>query len=237
MLTLFLQVYVPTTYTGPSDQIDLGTLYVAYIPSSQVDALEAMIKAKQSKFYTGLGVPAAQQLAATVMSGWQIVGEVGLGGDDGSTSTSTSSGGGSGNGSDALSGGSDAVRRDAIVGVVSSLGAIAVLVLVVLVVHSVKRKREMAHRRLTDRGSDSSGGSGGLQQEGVQEGGREFDRDSVGGQRRRSFYFAEDSLRGWEAERELNEFGEGTTTMTQRRTVILPGSISAPILRESSMNW
>ena len=32
---------------------------------------------------------------------------------------------------------------------------------------------------------------------GVPEPGHEFDRDSVGGQRRRSFYYAEDSLRGY----------------------------------------
>jgi len=82
----------------------------------------------------------------------------------------------------------------------------------------------------------------------VQSGGREFDRDSVGAPRRRSFYFAEDSLRGWEAEREhereFNEFGSSagpspTGGMSQRKVgpVVVPGSISAPILRESSMNW
>jgi hypothetical protein len=241
--TLFLQVYIPTTYTSPADQLDLGTLWIGYIPTDQVDTLEAMIKAKQSKFYKGVPIEAAKQLAARVRSGWGIRGAVGVG-DPGSSSGGGGSSGGSGSNSGADQ---QKARRDAIVGVVSSLGAIAVLVLVVLIVHSVKRRRELAHRRLADRSSSvgSSGSSGedvGGDAPGVS-GGRDFDRDSVGAPRRRSFYFAEDSLRGWEAEqdrdRDLNEVGGRSPTMSQRRVgpVVVPGSISAPILRESSMNW
>jgi hypothetical protein len=238
--TLFLQVYIPTTYTSPSDQLDLGTLWVAYIPTDQVDPLAAMIKAKQSKFYSSVSITAAKQLAARVMPGWGIRGTVSLNGDG-----SSSGGGGatvvSGTGAAADAG--QNARRDAIIGVVSSLGAIALLVLVVLIVHSVKRRRDMAHRRLLDQAS-----VGGSSSSGEDVGGREFDRDSVGMPRRRSFYFAEDSLRGYEAERdrEATELGlqaggsqGGRPGMTQRKVgpIVVPGSISAPILRESSMNW
>ena len=235
--TLFLQVFVPMSYTSPADQLDLGTIFYGYIPSDKVDTLEAMIKAKQSKFYLGVSNPAAQQLAARVRSGWGVRGGPG---DD--TSSSGGSSGGNGSGTAANQ---QKARRDAIVGVVSSLGAIAVLVLIVLIVHSVKRKRELAHRRLADRASSLGSGEdvGGA----AVSGGREFDRDSVGAPRRRSFYFAEDSLRGWEAERdpdrELNELGGRSPSsgggISQRRVgpIVVPGSISAPILRESSMNW
>jgi len=206
-----------------------------------------MIKAKQSKFYTAVPNEAARQLAQRVRTGWPLRGGVNL--PDGSSSSGGSSGGPSsgGNGGSGGSSNQQKARKDAIVGVVSSLGAIALLVLVVLIVHSVKRRRELAHRRLADQ--SSSVGSSGSDHHGpqaVQSGGREFDRDSVGAPRRRSFYFAEDSLRGWEAEREpereFNEFGGSGTSpvagMSQRKVgpVVLPGSISAPILRESSMN-
>jgi len=224
-------------------------MWLGFIPSDQVDALAAQIKAKQSKFYKGVANPAAQDLAQRVNSGFPLT-----------SVANPTSGSGSGSGSVSGTGASDQVRRDAIIGVVSSLGAIAIIVLVVLLYHSMKRRKQLAHRRLSDPpGTESpSGGAPGRTAEvGVRPEGREFDRDSVGGSRRRSFYFAEDSLRGYEAEQEREREreaawrastlasssvsgGAGPSTaavLTNRRTVIAPGAISAPILRESSMNW
>ena len=103
----------------------------------------------------------------------------------------------------------------------------------------------MAHRRLSDppNAADLAGYRGE---------GREFDQDSIGGQRRRSYYFAEDSLRGYQGQEEsysylqhqqpqqqqygATAYGGGQQQMSQRRGMP-QGGISAPILRESSMNW
>ena len=232
-------------------------MWLGFIPSDQVDALAAQIKAKQSKFYKGVPIAAAQDLAQRVNSGFPLRSVA-------DPTVGSGSGSGSGPGTTGASAGDEAaqVRRDAIIGVVSSLGAIAIIVLVALVYHSMKRKKELAHRRLSDPPGGavpSSGGAAGRVAEvGVRPDGREFDRDSVGGSRRRSFYFAEDSLRGFaaeqEREREREEAWRASTLasssvsgggagpsaaaiLTNRRTVIAPGAISAPILRESSMNW
>lgn len=91
-------------------------------------------------------------------------------------------------------------RQDAIIGVVSALGGIALLVLLFLLWRSYKRRQELAHRRLSEPVQD--GGLGGADIIGARPDGRDFDQDSVGGQRRRSFYFAEDSLRGFGGERQ-----------------------------------
>jgi len=106
------------------------------------------------------------------------------------------------------------------------------LVLAFLVYRSIKRKREMAHRRLSD---PAAGG----EIVGARPEGREFDQDSVGGARRRSFYYAEDSLRGFQgAGQEDVQYDSRANVpgMSQRRNIV-PAAISAPILRESSMNW
>jgi hypothetical protein len=248
--TWVLQVYVPTTYTSPADQINLGTMWLGYIPSDLVDTLASLIKAKQSKFYTGVPIPAAQDLAERVNSGFSLRSVANPNTDGG--------GSGSGHGGTTSGGGSkgNAARQDAIIGVVSAFGAIALLVLVFLVYHSIKRKKELAHRRLSDRasGADVQVGGGG-RAVGVRPEGREFDEDSVGGARRRSFYYAEDSLRGYQGEikeeqmvqaqqegvggvatRMRTSSPQSAATISQRKAVV-PAAISAPILRESSMNW
>jgi hypothetical protein len=88
--------------------------------------------------------------------------------------------------------------------------------------------------------------------------GRDFDQDSVGGPRRRSFYFAEDSLRGQShtAEQSTVPTAQAQTqyvvqpgsevqynpraspeNIRERRAPVVPGAISAPILTQSSLNW
>ena len=241
--TYALQVYIPTTYRSPSDATDLGTMWLGYVPSDMVDELASLIKAKNSRFYTAAPNQVARALAQHVNSGFSLrsVPDPNAGGSPG--------GGGGGSQSGATSDGSKS-RQDAIIGVVSALGAIAVIVLVFLVYRSLKRRQEMAHRRLSD--PPTAADLAGYRQQG-----HDFDQDSIGGQRRRSFYFAEDSLRGTQAQDESYSYlqhqqqpyqgggygatayggGNGQQQMSQRRGVPQGGVISAPILRESSMNW
>lgn len=208
-------------------------MWLGYIPSDLVDTLAVQIKARQSTFYTGVQDPVAQALATRVNSGFSLKSVA-----DPNTSGSNNNGATAGNSSTGGSSSSKS-RQDAIIGVVSALGAIAVLVLAFLIYRSLKRRKELAHHRLSDPPA-------GFQVDGARPDGREFDQDSVGGQRRRSFYFAEDSLRGYQgqgssgAERiDDGQYDARTSPsggMAQRRNV-MPTAISAPILRESSMNW
>jgi len=222
VMTYALQVYVPSTYTGTSDESVLGTVWLAYIPTNTVDDLAAQIKVLQSKFYNGVPNPVARDLAHHVVPAFSIL-SVPAG-------SAAAAGGNSGSTSGGISNSGSNVKQDAVIGVVSALGVIAVLVLAFLAYRSVVRKREMAHRRLSDPPQDGAG---------LAPQGRDFDQDSVGGARRRSFYWAEDSLREVQAERGPDESagspGQGPSGMVRRN--VSPGAISAPILRESSMNW
>jgi hypothetical protein len=207
ILTWALQVYIPTSYQTPADAAELGTLWLGYVPSSLVTTLSQEILAKQSSFYTGESNLVALALASHVNSGFSII-----------SVSDPNSGSTKGTSDDGKS------RRDVIIGVVTSLGAIALLVLVFLTYRVMKNRRELAHRRLSD---PPDIGSAGVRPEG-----QDFDQDSVGGARRRSFYYAEDSLRGFEASEQV----AGPSVMTQRRAII-PAIISAPVLQESSLNW
>jgi hypothetical protein len=220
--TYGLQVYVPATYQSDADAAQLGTMYLGYVPSDLVDTLAAQMKAKSSAFYTGSqGV--ALQLALHVDPAFSLNAVP----DPNPTSDGNKGAGKSGSIASAKA------RQDAIIGVVSALGGIALIILAFLVYRSWKRRQELAHRRL----SDPPGAAGYI---GERPDGREFDQDSVGGQRRRSFYFAEDSLQGFQSSRqEEGAFDHYTTPasgMVQRRNLV-PTTISAPILRGSTMNW
>ena len=189
-------------------------MWLGYVPSNVVITLSQEILAKQSKFYTGETDAVAQALASHVNAGFSIL--------------SVSDPNGGTNGNNSSSGDDDKVRQDAIIGVVSSLGAIALLALVFLAYRMMKRRRELAHRRLSDPPDMNSAG--------VRPEGQDFDQDSVGGARRRSFYYAEDSLRGFQGERQ-DELAQPPSSMTQRRP-IHPGTlISEPILQTSTLNW
>lgn len=125
---------------------------------------------------------------------------------------------------------SNNTRLDAIIGVCSALGGIALCILGFLVYRNYKQKQELAHRRLSD-----------PIVEGLPAPGQQFDRDSLGGQRRRSFYFAEDSLRGYaQAAPSEDVYDQQVSSaaggMRERRTIV-PGTISHPILRDNTLNW
>ncbi|KIY53679.1 hypothetical protein FISHEDRAFT_32837 [Fistulina hepatica ATCC 64428] len=195
-------------------------MYLMYIPEDMVDDLASQLKVKTSAFYTGTDETVAQQLAQQVDSGFDILSvsdpNTGSSSSDSSTPSSDSS--------------ASETRENAIIGVVSALGGLAVIVLGFLIYRALARRRELAHRRLSDQAEATVG---------ARPEGREFDEDSVGGQRRRSFYYAEDSLRGFESY--VAQGGQVSfdpnTQVAQRRRPIMPAAISAPILRESSMNW
>jgi len=108
------------------------------------------------------------------------------------------------------------------------------------IVKKVKKNKEKAHRRMSDdRGFRGSVGDGA---------GPGYDRAALRSptemeeERRRSFFFAEDSLRGYGGGRT----GPGSdddhsytrhTPAVHRRVPVNASAISAPILRESSLNW
>lgn len=203
--------------------------------------LAAQVKAMYSPFYTAVQDPIAKALASHVVSGFSVLSV------PADKNTGTNGGSGSSGSADSVSGAASdngKQRQDAIIGVVSALGAIALLVLAFLVYRSIQRKKELAHRRLSDPIEDYA--------HQIPPAGRDFDQDSIGGQRRRSFYFAEDSLSFNQQQQEAQQFGghaggyngdyvevsRSSPTpgnMVQRRVV--PNTISAPILQGSSMNW
>ena len=159
-------------------------------------------------------------------------------------------------------------RRNAIIGVCAAFGVILVGVVIWWAYKSFKRQQEKAHRRLTynsenmhQSGGYGSTGMGGYTagpvarsfSDGAQSpppGANPFEgRGSmeVNDERRRSFFYAEDSLRGFSVARgeedqggTYNQIIRGQTLQPggqQRRAPIQVGAISAPILRESSLNW
>lgn len=218
-----LQVYIPSEYRTAADVGMLRTMYWCYIPSDLVSTLASQLKAKSSAFYTGASDGTARQLAALVDASYGVTqvtsnnnGNSGSGLGDDSSGVGTSS----------SSGKADKSRQDAIIGVVSGLGGITLVVLVLLVFRSLKRRAALAHRRL----SDPPHGNAYM---GERPDGQDFDRDSVGGQRRRSFYFAADSISGAAQQRAYEEeYSQPPQMMRQR----VGGPISAPVLRDNTMN-
>lgn len=181
--------------------------------------LEQSIRAKTSPLYTGVsGISAALSQKIDASFSVTSVPDPIAGGSNGSAGNTSGSSS------------TDHTRIDAIIGVCSALGGIALCILGFLVYRNFKRKQEAAHQRLADANN----------YDGIPAPGQVFDRDSIGGQRRRSFYYAEDSLRGFAQphddgyEQHVTPMGGGG--MRERRAVA-PGAISAPILRDNTLNW
>lgn len=209
-----LMVYEPATYNGPADVTMLGTIWQGYISNDKVSTLSSLISDLKSSFYTGQSSSITSTLAACVDPSLELNAISGPPAGGSSSTASTSSGGSN-------------VRQDAIIGVVTSLGAIAIIIVAYVGYKAYKRRRALGHRRLFDN----------VDHVGVRPDGQEFDRDSVGGQRRRSFYYAEDSLRGYQSTHADEESYDHHVTNTRERRAVQPGTISTPILRESTMNW
>jgi len=205
-----------------------------YLQKELVPELANQIKAKTSDFYA-VGQP-YKQLADQVDAAFALNSVSNPYAVPGATSAASSSGNKS--------------RTATIIGVVSSLGGLAIIILGILVFNGVKRSRQLRHQRLSDPGLPNDPYP--------DRNGRDFDQDSVGGARRRSFYFAEDSLRGQTQTAEQStvpvadgqaqyvvqpgaqvEYSPHTNleNMRERRAPVVPGNISAPILTQSSLNW
>lgn len=216
MKTFALQVYVPAQYTGPQDVATLQTMFLVWIPADFVDPLAQQLKVTSSPFYTGLPSPWSD-LAHHVDATFPVTsvnsagdGPDGLAGSDASNSSQT---------------GASKTRQDAIIGVVSALGAITLLILAFLVYRAVKQRQALAHHRIAEPPQDFMAGS--------RPDGQEFDRDSIGGQRRRSFYYAEDSVRAYQSHSPPAPPAEDPFNPGMRQR----GPIGAPVLRDNTMNW
>jgi hypothetical protein len=229
-----LQVFVPDTYQGPNDAQMLLTEYLFYLPSSLVSVLANEIRVLSSPFYN-IEEP-YKDLAAQVDAAFALTSVPNPNTVPGATSTAPSRGTKS--------------RTVTIIGVVSALGGLALIFLGILIFNGVKRSRELRHQRLSDHNLPNDPYPDRT--------GRDFDQDSVGGPRRRSFYFAEDSLRGQPqtAEQSTVPMEQAQTqyvvqpgsqiqyisrsspeNMRERRAPVVPGTISAPVLTQSSLNW
>lgn len=267
VLTFAMQAFAPADYSGDISQ--LSTVYLLYIPSDQVDALQQQLLTQNSPLYSDqAGIPKqiSQQLDATFP-----VNAVGL--DTTIVGTGASSNGSNSGGADA----SAASRRDAIIGVCAAFGVILVAVVFWWVYKSWRRRQDKAHRRLThdSAGMHQAGGYGATTQSAYgtvygaapqrsgyaqphtplytttgapipnpfEDNSYEEDPD----ERRRSFFYAEDSLRGYTVPREEDQGITYTQVVRaqqglapndgKRRAPIQASAISAPILRESSLNW
>jgi hypothetical protein len=138
--------------------------------------------------------------------------------------------------SDASNNNGPSSSHQAIIGVCAAFGALAALVGAWWIYRTIQRKREQGHHRLSlgsDRqqngyGGTAHGGGYNAQQQAVQPSMEE---------RRRSFFFAEDELRGYAGERSEEDAYVRNISPTQRRSPINTAAISQPILRESSLNW
>ena len=163
-----LQVYEPKSYNGNPDE--LLTVLLGYLFDNLTSTLQVEIVDRNSAFYTVNQGSVENQLAQHVNSAFSI--------DSIAASTNSGSPGSSGGDSSTGASSSSHVRTDAIIGVCSALGGIALIVLGWLIWRNLKNKRELAHRRLSDNNIEGAAPPGHL-----------YDRDSIGGQRRRSFYY------------------------------------------------
>ncbi|KAG8905978.1 hypothetical protein FRC00_012923, partial [Tulasnella sp. 408] len=260
--TFAMQAFSPADWNGDISQ--LSTVYLLYIPSDQVDALQQQLLAQNSPLYTNqAGIPKqiSQQLDATFP-----VNAVGL--DTAIVGTGNTANGNNAGAADA----SAASRRDAIIGVCAAFGVILLAVVAWWVYKSWKRRQDRAHRRLThdSAGMHQAGGYGATTQTAYgtvygaapqrsgyaqphtpmyntagapianpfEDSSYEEDPD----ERRRSFFYAEDSLRGFSVPREEDQGITYTQLRHQqqglmpndgkRRAPIQASAISAPILRE-----
>jgi hypothetical protein len=227
-----LKVYEPADYSGPQDVGKLGTIVLCYIPTSSVSNLAAQVGVKNSPLYTGLTGTLAE-LASHFVGSYPVT-TITVAGAGGGL---TQSGGGSSDPSDTPAAAASHSRQDVIIGVVTALGGITLIVLVLLIFRALKRRQELSQRRISDVPAEGTAG--------FRPPNQEFDRDSIGGQRRRSFYFAADSLAGTEGEQQQqhayhaqadaihNPFADPAPAAMRQRGA----PISTPILRDNTMNW
>ncbi|KAF8517378.1 hypothetical protein BU17DRAFT_49910, partial [Hysterangium stoloniferum] len=205
--TYALEVQVPIGWDG--NENTLGTMYLAYIPQSSVDTLAAMIRTPHSAIYNLEGV--AGELANQIVPSASVnaVSSPNAGGPIDPSSSSAQSQ-------------KSKTRSDAIIGVCAALGGIAALVAIWWIVRYLQRKQASKHRRMSDLSDPNiSNGVYGTQHD----------------DRRTSFFYAEDELRGGY---EPTPVLSGESVMTQRiknNAAAGHAPISAPVLQQNTLNW
>jgi len=126
-------------------------------------------------------------------------------------------------------------RKDAIIAVCTVVGGIGLLILAWWGYKNFKRRQEGAHRRLADPlGLDRGYGA---TDNVIRERPPSVGPDGI---RRNSFYFAEDSLRGYRDQvRDMAEEAQLSNSVGGRRHVqgAAGAAISGPILRDNTLNW
>jgi len=229
-----LRVYVPATWTGENPS-QLLTLWEGFLKSDLVPTLQSYIISKRSPFYTNQPTPLLQTLVAQVDGSYPLSGGLAGSANAGGTAASDNS---------AADGGSDNSRRNAIIGVCSAIGGALLIALLWWFFKHLQRTREQGHHRMSMYTGGPAPTMGLMNAAEAQNPFSDYGAVGVDQRgRRNSFFFAEDSLRGFEAPREAQDETEGTfhrmsPDMAQRqRAPIVPSHISAPILRESSLNW
>jgi hypothetical protein len=230
VITYKLQVFVPTNYAGNAD--DLRTTYLAFIPTDLVPELQAQVTARNSGFYQNSSGP-ARQIANLVDPTYSI--------------TSVANGPNSPNvGSpppgvapSSNLGTSNNTRRNAIIGVCATIGGIIFLIGLWFAFDKAKQRREQSHQRLVYGGDGDYNNYGAARAQSPQSPPYEnpFQHEDDMAERRRSFFFAEDSLRGYVQERDEEPVFMHRSPSGSRRGPIQTQAISNPILRESSLNW
>lgn len=223
-----LAPYAAKDYNG--DPQTLYTTWQGYIPNNLVDPLQNMINARQSAFYTDM-TDTAGQLAQNVIVGFPLryaadpsSGPPGTGGPNSSPNNNATT----------LSAASTQ-RRNAIIGVVAAIGGIALIVLAWWLIKSYRRRRDAAHRPLGDADPLGYTGAGyGATEEGMRERPPSVGPDGI---RRNSFYFAEDSLRGYTDPARPDEVEAGVGSSAGGRRPVGGQAISGPVLRQNTLGY
>jgi hypothetical protein len=210
--TYALQVEVPEDWHG--DLNTLGTLFLAYIPGDQVDNLASIMRVPNSPFYKQPGIPG--ELANLIIPSYSLLSVSPAGTTTETTGASNSSGSNS-----------NKTRTDAVIGVCVAVGGIAALVGIWWLVRHLQRQQAANHRRLSNLSDPNiSNGVYGTQHD----------------DRRTSFFYAEDELRGGYVE-DTGIYTQPeappveSSVMQQRRPTMQHAPISAPVLQQSSLNW
>lgn len=201
-----LQVAIPANWDSNVDE--LATQCLIYLPQDAVSQLSDALRNPHSQLYSVAGTPG--QIAPHILPSSFIV----VTNPENSTPSNPSGGAVA---SSTMK--SSTKRTDAIIGVCSAVAGIAALLGIWWGLRTWQKKQLVAHRRLSNLSDPNiSNGIYGTQHD----------------DRRTSFFYAEDELRGgYEAPAVMT----GESIMTQRVRTDQHTPISPPVLQGSSMNW
>jgi len=219
-----LEAYEPANYDGDVDE--LLTLYLAYLNSTYVDDLQAQLLAPNSPlFSSSTGV--AHQLAEFLDRSFPVRSVEGAPGGSAAATTSANN--------------SANTRKNVIIGVFSAVAGILLLAAIWYGRRWHRRHLEAAHQQLSDPANGTGSPVGGL---GVPYGAYTPSRSPSPQsmhERRRSFFFAEDSLRGYMSGSTrdidpLHEYQTASQASVKRTSPISTHAISQPILRGATLD-